>query len=67
MGDPLEWKCSCGAVYQAERNLDAHVKAMAERNATLPEIPAKDDLNKREKHERADKIGVEPVPRRPRQ
>jgi hypothetical protein len=52
MGDPLEWKCSCGAVYRSEHNLDAHVKAMKERNATLPETPAKDDLNKREKHER---------------
>ncbi len=44
------WTCLCGAIYKAEHNLQAHVKAMEERNSTLPETPAKDDVNKREKH-----------------
>ncbi len=52
MSDSLTWKCSCGAIYREEHNLLAHVKAMEERNATLPVTGTKDDLNRREVHVR---------------
>jgi hypothetical protein len=53
-GDLLTNKCSCGAVYRDVHNLEAHVKAMEERNATLPANPAKDDANRREDHHAID-------------
>lgn len=49
-GDRMTNKCSCGAIYRDAHNLEAHVAAMEARNATLPAVPGKDDVNRREDH-----------------
>lgn len=53
-GDSLTNKCSCGAEYRDENVLQAHLEAMAERNASFPRNHDPKADNQPQKHERVE-------------